>query len=300
MAPDPSTAGSPPILGIQGIWSHGATESLARAYEIAAEGTDGGRRIAFVLADNAVEVAIKTYLKLSPASRGPGRAKISTQANFGELVDAMLQLFPAGSIEGVDLERARHFHRLRNVLYHEGNGINPDAIQVEGYLDLANNLLRVLFVADVHGVSAVAPTASPAAERPTDTVTLTMSELLRRAATSVVVRRTRWPNAPLHFVATSDVWDVFTDAVDYFNVLCFDGIGPDAFEFAQDVSSSWDWPDPETTSIDELIAGLYELAGDIDALTGHVAENHESEPAAERDDIPGRGHAGDTGRSKST
>ena len=136
-------------LGLSGPWSHGAVESLIYARSLAAHETDAGRRIAFVLTHNAAEIALKTYLSMSQGRRGGRRSQLSSSPRFVDLIREMQANFPDGRIGSVDLESLLHANRIRNVLYHDGNGVNPDSRQVTSFLDAAAELLRVLFAVDV-------------------------------------------------------------------------------------------------------------------------------------------------------
>jgi hypothetical protein len=97
--------------------------------------------------DNAVELTIKTYLGL------PGRItglKISRSEYqefsevFPKLLDA-LEKHASDKLGGVDLGEIEWYHRLRNQLYHQGNGLTVERDKVEVYAELANVLFANLF-----------------------------------------------------------------------------------------------------------------------------------------------------------
>ncbi len=101
-----------------------------------------------VSVDNAVELTIKTYLGLperTRGSKGPSRKELEQAAeSFPALLD-LLQTHAAAKIIGLSLDDIEWYHRLRNQLYHAGNGITVEAAKVETYLQLAMALFENLF-----------------------------------------------------------------------------------------------------------------------------------------------------------
>ncbi len=64
--------------------------------------------------------------------------------SFPRLIDA-LESHAANRIEGVNLGEIEWFHRLRNQLYHQGNGLTVEREKVEIYAELARLLFQSLF-----------------------------------------------------------------------------------------------------------------------------------------------------------
>jgi hypothetical protein len=98
--------------------------------------------------DNAVELTIKTFLGLPERVRGykgPTR-KVLEEASesFPALLD-LLETHASQLIVGLNLGDIDWYHRLRNQLYHSGNGITVDSSKVEIYLQLATSLFQSLF-----------------------------------------------------------------------------------------------------------------------------------------------------------
>ena len=60
------------------------------------------------------------------------------------MLDA-LEKHALGKIAGVDLGEVEWYHRLRNQLYHQGNGLTVERNKVEIYAQLANTLFQNLF-----------------------------------------------------------------------------------------------------------------------------------------------------------
>ena len=109
--------------------------------------SDKNRRLALLSVDNAVELTIKTYLGLPKRINGisvPRKEYAEFSESFPKLLDALEQ-YSAGKISGIDLGEIEWFHRLRNQLYHQGNGLTVDRDKVEIYSELAKLLFENLF-----------------------------------------------------------------------------------------------------------------------------------------------------------
>lgn len=110
--------------------------------------------MAMISADNAVELAIQTYLGLPARSRGgPGPTRRELDEARGRLpaLLGLLEQYAREKIEGIELGDIEYYHRLRNVLYHEGNGIAVEADKVEAYLEIVRIVFLNLFGIDVRG-----------------------------------------------------------------------------------------------------------------------------------------------------
>jgi hypothetical protein len=98
--------------------------------------------------DNAIELAVKTYLGLPKRARGtdgPGRKELASAAeSFPALLD-LLASHASSLLGDVDLGDVERYHRLRNQLYHEGNGITVERQRVEAYFQMAAELFESLF-----------------------------------------------------------------------------------------------------------------------------------------------------------
>jgi len=97
--------------------------------------------------DNAVELMIKTYLGLPSRVSGlkiTRKEYAEMSESFPSLLDG-LERHAAAELEGIDLGAIEWYHRLRNELYHQGNGLTVERDKVEVYAELANLLFRNLF-----------------------------------------------------------------------------------------------------------------------------------------------------------
>ena len=141
----------------------GPVELLQHAVDHLAQDSDFDRRIAFVSVDNAVEVTLRTYLGLPRRARGdegPSRRKLSDASNsFPDLLD-LTEEHAGSRLDGVELADIEWYHRIRNTLYHQGNGITVDRRHVDAYLQIARILVSQLLGAEV---SDVVPKAAASA-----------------------------------------------------------------------------------------------------------------------------------------
>jgi len=128
-------------------WASGPGEILRHGISLLKKDSDSNRRLAMIAIDNAVELTIKTYLGLPKRVTGIGISRKDFQEiseNFPAMLDA-LEKHAAGKLSGVDLGEVEWYHRLRNQLYHQGNGLTVERSKVEIYAQLANTLFQNLF-----------------------------------------------------------------------------------------------------------------------------------------------------------
>lgn len=128
-------------------WSSGPGEILRHGLELLRKDSDTNRRLAMISIDNAVELMMKTYLGLPKRVTGLAITRKEYQEvseSFPALLDA-LEKYAADKLDGVDLGAIEWYHRLRNELYHQGNGLTVERDKVEIYAELANILFRNLF-----------------------------------------------------------------------------------------------------------------------------------------------------------
>jgi hypothetical protein len=128
-------------------WTSGPKELLEHAAVHIENGTAFDCRIAMISVDNAVELAMRTYLGLPKrvrGSEGPSRRQLEEKGrSFTDLLD-LLEEFGAERLDGVSLGDLEGYHRLRNTLYHDGNGVTVDPAHVDSYVQIARVLLRNL------------------------------------------------------------------------------------------------------------------------------------------------------------
>ena len=133
---------------MQKPWIEGPAELLIHAHEHLSLGSSFDNRIALISIDNAVELTIKTYLELPKRItkiKGLSRKQLDeAKNNFSALLD-VFENFGSNKIVGIDLGDIEWYHRLRNQLYHEGNGITVDTVKVESYAEIAKILYNNIF-----------------------------------------------------------------------------------------------------------------------------------------------------------
>lgn len=129
-------------------WADGPNELIQHAVDHLATGGDFDRRIAMISVDNAVELTVKTSLGLPERARGykgPSRKDLEQASESFPALLSLLETHASHLITGLSLEEIEWYHRLRNQLYHSGNGITVDAKKVETYLELSIGLFQSLF-----------------------------------------------------------------------------------------------------------------------------------------------------------
>jgi hypothetical protein len=128
-------------------WASGPGEILRHGLDLLKSDNDTNRRLAMISIDNAVELMVKTYLGLPRRITGleiTRREYDDFSQSFPKLLDA-LETYGADRINGIDLGEIEWYHRLRNELYHQGNGLTVERDKVEVYAELANLLFENLF-----------------------------------------------------------------------------------------------------------------------------------------------------------
>lgn len=140
-------------------WASGPGEILRHGLDLLKKDSDTNRRLAMLSIDNAVELMIKTFLGLPKRVSGLNISRKEYQEAF-ESFPALLDLLEKHASEklgGVDLAAVEWYHRLRNELYHQGNGLTVERQKVEIYAELANILFKNLF-----GFDLIANSSRPA------------------------------------------------------------------------------------------------------------------------------------------
>lgn len=142
-------------------WTSGPQELIDHAIGHLKGGSPFDCRIAMISIDNAVELSIKTYLGLPKRVRGtdgPSRRELEdASSRFPDLLD-LLEMHAEDKLPGVDLGDVEGYHRLRNTLYHDGNGVTVDPQHVDGYLQAAKVLVKALLGIDFETKEESPPT----------------------------------------------------------------------------------------------------------------------------------------------
>lgn len=136
-------------------WAYGTFELLVHAEMHRVGGGDFDRRIALIGFDNAIEVAITTYLSLHPIQRGIrqyARNDVETWTdNFHTKIDFFMVELQKRNVPCLcDKADIVWYHEVRNAQYHGGGATVPQGRELDGVRTAALWIFAVLFdVADV-------------------------------------------------------------------------------------------------------------------------------------------------------
>lgn len=129
-------------------WITGPKELLVHGLEHLNYNTDFDNRMALICIDNCVELAIKSYLGLPKRInniQNLTRTRLEDSAkSFPSLIDAFEE-FAKDKLSGLELGDIEWYHRVRNELYHKGNGITVEKSLVLAYSEIAKILFKNLF-----------------------------------------------------------------------------------------------------------------------------------------------------------
>jgi hypothetical protein len=128
-------------------WASGPGELLKHGLDLLRKDSDVHRRLAMISIDNAVELMIKVFLGLPRRVTGLSISRKEYQEfseSFPLLLDA-LEKHAAARLNGVELGDVEWYHRLRNQLYHQGNGLTVERDKVAVYSEVAKTLYANLF-----------------------------------------------------------------------------------------------------------------------------------------------------------
>ena len=129
-------------------WMAGPRELLVHGLQHLDLESDFDNRMAMISIDNSIELMIKTYLSLPKRIsqiEGLNRRRLQEiTSNFPSLLDG-LEEFGGEKLNGIELGDIEWFHRVRNQLYHDGNGITVEKEKVEAYGEMAKILFENLF-----------------------------------------------------------------------------------------------------------------------------------------------------------
>lgn len=131
-------------------WAYGPFEVLLHAETHYSTGEDLDRRIAMIGFDNAIEVAITTYLSLNPIQRGnrnyPRDDVASWQRNFHtKLTFFFSECASRGLTPAAQQDELVWFHDVRNEQYHGGGANVPQRRALDGVRAAALEVFSVLF-----------------------------------------------------------------------------------------------------------------------------------------------------------
>lgn len=139
-------------------WALGPFDIILHAEMHYRDGEDFDRRIAVVGFDNAIEVAIHTYLSLHPIQRqGRSYPRESVERWLDNYHTKIEFLEAEMQTRGVDMvcDKATFvwYHEVRNGQYHVGGAVIPQARELEGIRKAALWVFSVLYdIADVESL----------------------------------------------------------------------------------------------------------------------------------------------------
>jgi len=134
-------------------WQITPTELIKQAIEFLHRDSDTNRQIAFLLLDVGIETLFKTFLLLPESVTGVNsnyhkRKEATGDVNFHTLVETIKE-FGKGRLSGIDLEKVKYYHDIRNKLYHQGDGVIPTNANTQDYASIAAELLYRLLSVDL-------------------------------------------------------------------------------------------------------------------------------------------------------
>ena len=133
------------------LWAYGPFEILLHAETHYLSGEDIDRRLSLIGFDNAIELAITTYLNLHPIQRGERsyekkdveqwKRDYHTKVKFFFVVECSAR----GVVPNAKQEEVVWFHEARNEQYHVGGASVPDQRVLTGVRAAALEVFSVLF-----------------------------------------------------------------------------------------------------------------------------------------------------------
>jgi hypothetical protein len=131
---------SAPWLPLGATFAEGPLEVLGYAKALAGLNEHAGRRIAWVLCDNAVELALRDLVEFASENGAP-RQRPSEK--FWDLTSQAATLLPADLL--FDPALYRRFHLTRNKLYHDTPELSPPPERLLEFISHAEILMDGLF-----------------------------------------------------------------------------------------------------------------------------------------------------------
>jgi len=129
-------------------WTQGPKELLNHAGDHLKKGNGFDIRIAMVSIDNAVELMIKTYLRLPKRITGLSISKREIQElfeSFPKLLQALEKYISTNRLNEINFDDIEYFHRVRSNLYHNEVCLTIEKDAAEVYFAIAELLYNQLF-----------------------------------------------------------------------------------------------------------------------------------------------------------
>ena len=130
-------------------WLNGCYELLEHGISHYLNDTEFDRRIAMITIDNAIELAIKTYISKNLRALNIKRKDFDNiKQDFSKLLN-LLSKIASNKINEQELSSLEFNHELRNKLYHEGLGISVNREIVKKYAEEVISLISSLYDIDL-------------------------------------------------------------------------------------------------------------------------------------------------------
>ena len=130
-------------------WQSTPALLISYALELMEKEGDADHQIAYLLIDVGIETIFKNFLSLD-RNKKDGIEKKLERAGFPSLLKVIRDV--AGEQLGeIDLTQVEYYHKIRNKLYHQGDGVVPTKNNLKGYSEIAKDLLRNLLEVDLDG-----------------------------------------------------------------------------------------------------------------------------------------------------
>ena len=131
-------------------WAYGPFETLMHAEIHYLSGEDLDRRISMIGFDNAIELAITTYLNLHPIQRGGREYKNADVERWNNNYHTKVEFFFAeckthSVVTTAKEDEVLWFHKVRNEQYHEGGASIPQQRVLDGVRAAALEVFSILF-----------------------------------------------------------------------------------------------------------------------------------------------------------
>lgn len=126
-------------------WVEDAIEQIATAEVLNAAGTSTGERLAYIVCDNSVEFMMIAYTEMQTNLAGTRITKKdweSAKGHFPTLLNHTVFYVPGINKHQNDINSN---HKTRNDLYHSGKPLSVKAAHVSKYLDIAKEVVEILF-----------------------------------------------------------------------------------------------------------------------------------------------------------
>ena len=131
-------------------WAYGPFEILLHAERHYLCGEDIDRRLSLIGFDNAIELAITTYLNLHPIQRGGQTYKNEDVEKWSNNYHTKAEFFfleckSRGVVPNAKQDEIVWFHAVRNGQYHVGGATVPDQRVLNGLRAVALEVFSILF-----------------------------------------------------------------------------------------------------------------------------------------------------------